>query len=167
MSAVAEARRAPTLPAGELLGESLPLPSPAPPPLAPSPPAAAARVIAVPPRIVPAPRPAPAPPPAFSTLAVTAAAPAIDAAELRRLTEALAASRRVEQELWAALEKEREARSDAIARLTQAHEKALNALRAEIAGAHPARTAAGDAPPPRPAAAGRPRAPASDDAKEP
>ena len=55
--------------------------------------------------------------------------------ELRQLKEELAASRRVEQELWDALAKEQEARNAALARLAAAHEKALDALRSDIASA--------------------------------
>jgi hypothetical protein len=187
MKAVTASQRAHLDPMDETLAESLPLPSPAPPPMA-APPAtvAAPMKVAAPAMAAPmkgaAPAMAPpamavpamaAPPMAAAPVKATApqvalspatAAPTVDPAELRQLKEALAASRKVEQDLWAALEKEREARSAAIARLTLAHEKAMEALRSEIASAlateakrraevdaNAPRTAAAEAPPPRPA----------------
>lgn len=115
---LAELPRADELPRGRAHPPVLPLPSPLPMaviPAAPAPHAAAVGVAAGP--------------------AKDAPVSAVNPSELRQLKEALATSRRVEQELWDALAKEQEARNAALARLAAAHEKALDALRSDIASA--------------------------------
>jgi hypothetical protein len=87
--------------------------------------------------------PVPAPP-------IHAMHPSIDPAELQQIKDALAASRRMEQELWAALAKEREAWTHAVGRLQAEHDTAIQALRGELAIALASRGGAPPAPAPSP-----------------